>query len=207
MEIHWVNPAYIVEHGGVSILCAIVLLETGIFFGFFLPGDSLLFSAGLLCSLGVIDLPLYGLMGALIAASMVVTWLGFMSGRYFIQHLVRKKGIFRLNERYLEKAEFFYRQYGSKALILGKFFPVFRTFIPILAGILHISEKQFFLLNAAGSVLWVCSLVCAGYYMGSFFPWLINYLWIIVAALIVITLVPFISSIFKKRKISSPEKV
>ncbi len=195
---HWLDPAYLIEHGGVALLFAIVLLETGVFFGFFLPGDSLLFSAGLLCSLGVIDMPLPSLLAALTAASMAGTWIGFVSGKYFMQYLIRTKGLRRLNEKYLEKTRHFYHRYGTKALIIGKFFPVIRTFVPILAGLLHVSERQFFLLNAAGSGLWILTLAGAGYFLGNFFPWLVNYLWLIVPALILVTLMPFIPSVFKK---------
>lgn len=197
--LHWFNPASIIDSGGIWVLLLIVFIETGIFFGFFLPGDSLLFTAGLMCSLKVLDIPLHLLLVSLIIASIAGTWVGYLSGKYFLAKTKGRKGLFSFKKRYLFKTCRFYHKYGETAMVVGKFFPIVRTFLPILAGLLRIKGRRFFLLNAAGSLLWVTSMVALGYYLGNFFPWLINYLWIIIPALIVITMIPLTPSILHSR--------
>ena len=197
--LQWVQPEKIIAFGGLWILVAMVFIETGIFFGFFFPGDSLLFTAGLLCSMGILKVSLVVLLLSLIVASFAGSWVGYISGKYIIEFRKGKKDNFFFRRRYLVKTRQFYRTYGGSAMILGKFLPIIRTFLPILAGMVRISLGRFLLLNSIGSVLWVVLMIGSGYYLGKFFPGIYNYLEWVIIGIILITLLPFLGSLFRRK--------
>jgi membrane-associated protein len=195
-----VNPESIIRYGGVSLLLFVVFAETGLFVGFFLPGDSLMFTAGLLCSTGIIKLPVAELIVLLILAAVSGNMVGYAFGKKVGPFLFkRKSGIFFRHD-HLVIAQEFYIKHGRKALILSRFLPIVRTFAPIVAGIVKLGYIKFFFSNLIGAILWVNMLVLIGFTMGHYLPGTKDYLHYIVIFLIVITTIPFLVNYLKKRR-------
>jgi membrane-associated protein len=191
---------------GFYFLLIVVFAETGLFFGFFLPGDYLLFMAGLLCSTGRFNISIYILVLSLIAAGVLGNyagyWFGYRTGRKLFS---RNDSIF-FKRHYVELAEVFYAKHGGMALVLGRFFPIIRTFAPIFAGVVRVDLKKFTLYNFVGSVAWVNTFTLGGYFLGRKYPQLKDHLQYIVLGLIIITTIPLIYA-FLKRKMHSTENV
>src|SRR5271155_3676127 len=140
---------------GFYFLLIVVFAETGVFFGFFLPGDYLLFMSGLLCSTGGFDISIYTLVLSLIAAGILGNFTGYWFGYRTGPALFSKPDSLFFKKRYVVVAEEFYARHGGMALILGRFFPIIRTFAPIFAGVVKVDFKKFTLYNLIGSVTWV----------------------------------------------------
>lgn len=189
-----VHPESIIQYGGILLLVAVVFAETGLFFGFFLPGDSLLFTAGLLCGTGVFDIHLAVLLLSVSAAGI----LGNMAGYYFGLHagetLFKRDDTLLFKKRYVHMAQDFYQRHGGLALIAGRFLPIIRTFAPILAGVIKMDIKIFLFYNVSGSILWVFSLILTGYFLGTTFPQVKDYLEYIIIGLIIVTAIPVYKS-------------
>ncbi|WP_345948742.1 MULTISPECIES: DedA family protein [unclassified Mucilaginibacter] len=190
----------IISKGGFYLLLVVVYAETGLFFGFFLPGDYLLFMAGLLCATGLLDVNIYTLVLSLMAAGVLGNYTGYWFG-YRTGPLMenRKESLF-FKKRYIVMAEEFYQKYGGMALVLGRFFPIIRTFAPIFAGVVKVDFKKFSLYNFVGSIAWVATLTLSGFFLGRKYPGLKDYLQYIVIALIVVTSVPLIIAFLKRGK-------
>ena len=184
------NPEAIIQWGGLALLLTIIFIETGVFFGFFFPGDSLVFTAGLLTHSPYIDMPIVGLVLLLIAAAVAGSTVGFYTGRWAELYLKTRPENFFYRRKFIDIARDFYTKYGMMAFIFGRFLPIVRTFIPIVAGLIRIDPKKFFILNITGAVIWISSLCFAGYYLGKLFPAIINNLELIILFLIVITALP-----------------
>jgi membrane-associated protein len=189
----------IISSGGFYLLLIVVFAETGLFFGFFLPGDYLLFLAGILSAAGIIHVPIYTLVLSLVAAGILGNYAGYWFGYRTGPVLFSKNDSLFFKKRYVTVAEEFYNKYGGMALILGRFFPIVRTFAPIFAGVVKVDIKKFTLYNIVGSVAWVNTLTLAGYFLGRRFPQLKDYLQYIVIGLIVITTVPLIIAYVRKK--------
>jgi membrane-associated protein len=194
------QPENIIRYGGLIFLLSVVFIENGLFFGFFLPGDSLMFTAGLLCATGVLDHSF-----ALVISSIFITAvLGNIFGYYFGSRagrsLYTRKDTFFFRKSHIQTAEQFYNQYGMRTLIIGRFLPVVRTFAPIVAGIIKMPFGTFMLANIAGAAAWVGSLVTIGYYLGKVWPDAEKYLGWIILALILITAIPVIRTYLSAKK-------
>jgi membrane-associated protein len=196
----------ILSSGGFYLLLIVVFAETGLFFGFFLPGDYLLFLAGLLSAAGIIQVPIYTLVLSLIAAGVLGNYTGYWFGYRTGPVLFSKNDSFFFKKRYIAVAEEFYAKYGGMALILGRFFPIVRTFAPIFAGVVRVDLKKFTIYNIVGSVAWVTTLTLTGYFLGRRFPELKDYLQYIVLGLIIITSIPLIIAFVRKRYAKSKEQ-
>lgn len=188
------NPESIIIYGGLALLLFVVFAETGLFIGFFLPGDSLLFTAGLLCGTGVFNTNIYLLLLGLFFAGVAGNTVGYFFGKRVGPALFTKDDNLIFKKRYVEITRNFYARYGGKALILGRFLPVVRTFAPILAGVIKIDFKRFMMYNISGSVLWVMALTFTGYFLGIQYPEIKNYLEYIIIALIIVTLIPVLKA-------------
>ena len=195
-----VNPEALIQYGGLVLLLAIIFAETGLFFGFFLPGDSLLFAAGLLAESPYIETSVTVLIILLIIAAVLGTTVGYGVGRWAKSYLENRSENFFYRKRYIEMTEEFYQRHGMMAFVLGRFLPIVRTFVPILAGMTHINFNQFFLYNVLGATIWVVTMVMAGHLLGNAFPHLIEYLEYTVFGMILVTTVPLIISFFRGRK-------
>jgi membrane-associated protein len=189
----------IISTGGFYLLLIVVYAETGLFFGFFLPGDYLLFLAGILCAAGVLEVPIHMLLASLVIAGVLGNYTGYWFGYRTGPLLFKKDDSFFFKKRYVSMAEAFYEKYGGMALVLGRFFPIIRTFAPIFAGVVRVKLKRFTLYNIIGSVAWVNILTLSGYFLGRRYPELKNYLEYVVLGLILITSIPLIIAVFRKR--------
>jgi membrane-associated protein len=188
----------IISKGGFYLLLVVVFAETGVFFGFFLPGDYLLVLAGLLCATGILDVHISILLASLIVAGVLGNytgyWFGYRTGPVLFK---RNESIF-FKKRYVSMAEEFYSKYGGMALVLGRFFPIIRTFAPIFAGVVRVDFKKFTLYNFIGSITWVTTLTLTGFFLGRKYPDEINfYLKYVVSGLILVTTIPFIFAYVK----------
>lgn len=173
---------------GYFMMFGIVFAESGLFFGFFLPGDSLLFTAGLLASQGVFNITL--LIPILILGAVLGDNAGYWTGKKFGKWLMKQKESFFFQKKHLIKAEKFYEQHGGKTLILARFMPAIRTFAPIAAGIARMDYNKFFFNNVSGGVLWATSMTLGGYFLGKVVPDIDKYLLPIIAVIVIVSVVP-----------------
>ncbi|WP_185871209.1 DedA family protein [Blattabacterium cuenoti] len=203
---HLFNPRWIFLYFGnaaLFILLVIVFAETGFFIGFFLPGDSLLFTAGIfgedLCK-NFYNVPFFIII--LIVAFFAILgniqgyWLGYKSGEL----LYRKKDSFFFKKKHLILAKLFYNKYKATALIMSRFLPLFRTFAPIVAGAIRMNFKKFMIYNVIGAIIWTYSIMLAGHYLDKSFPELKNHLEWIVLLILFITTLPVIIKLKKSKK-------
>lgn len=195
------DAQFIINNGGFYLLLFVVFAETGLFFGFFLPGDYLLFLAGLFCATGVLDISIYLLISGLIVAGILGNYVGYWFGYRTGPILFKRNDSFFFKKKYVHMAEGFYKKYGGMALVLGRFFPIIRTFAPIFAGVVKVDFKKFTLFNILGSFLWVTILTLTGFFLGREFPGIKDYIGYIVIGLIVITTIPLLIAYLKKRLI------
>ncbi len=200
------SPETIIHIGGVALLLIVVFAETGLFFGFFLPGDSLLFTAGLLCNSQWITLSPFELMPLLILAATLGTATGYFFGRWTGDFFSHRKENFFYRKKYVDLTQEYFQKYGMMAFVFGRFIPVVRTFLPILAGIAKINAQKFWVYNLLGATLWVVSVVMAGYWLGRLFPTLTNYLGLIAIIMIAISTLPLFISVFNKRREMARQK-
>jgi membrane-associated protein len=194
-----VNPESIIRYGGIYLLLFVVFAETGLFVGFFLPGDSLLFTAGLFCSSGILQIHPLFLIILIVSAAVSGNMVGYSFGKKVGVLLFKRKSGFLFRQEHLAAANAFYIKHGRKTIVLSRFLPIVRTFAPIVAGIVKLEYHKFFIYSLVGAILWVSSLVLTGYFMGVYIPKTQEYLEYIVIFLIVITSLPFIYNYVKKK--------
>ncbi len=196
------KPQELIEFGGFALVLAIIFLENGVFFGFFLPGDSLLFTAGLLAT-SILKVTLLKLIIGIALAAIAGYYFGYWFGWKTGDSLYKKQDSLFFKKKYIETAEKFYQKYGGITLIFGRFLPIVRTFAPILAGIVRVNPFIFLIYNIVGALLWPTLVSGAGYYVGQVFPEAINYLNYIIILFIIVTSIPIIKSFREKTKKSA----
>jgi membrane-associated protein len=212
-----INPEFyiLMEFGGIKmglvVILFIIFAETGLFAGFFLPGDSLLFLAGIYSELLTRQISVGNdfanlvLLSSLVAAAgvlgnMVGYWFGVKGGTY----LYNKEDTFWFKEKYLLQSRDFFNKYGGKAIVFARFLPIFRTFAPIVAGIASMDKQKFMFNNILGSVLWSFSMIFAGHYLSDFFKNqfgidLKSHIELIVIGIVFFTTAPVLWKLLKKR--------
>lgn len=196
----FIDPEKLLKEGGFYVVMFVIFAETGLFFGFFLPGDYLLFLAGMFVATGKLDVNLYVLILGLIVAAVSGNFTGYWFGRKTGPVLYDRKDSFFFKKRYLKAAEDYYNKQGAFALIMGRFVPIVRTFAPIFAGVVKLDFKRFALYNFAGAIIWIASLTLLGYFLGKRFEKEINdYLLYIIIGFIVITTIPLVYTFVKKQ--------
>jgi len=186
------NAEAIIQYGGLALLLIVIFAETGLFFGFFLPGDSLLFVAGILSDSKALDIHVSVLIPILIVAAISGSTVGYFTGRWAGDYLQGRKENFFYKKKYLETTRNFYQRYGMMAFILGRFLPIIRTFVTILAGMVRIDFAKFFLFNIIGATIWIITMVMAGYWLGNAFPSITDHLELIVVGMILLSAVPVV---------------
>ncbi len=194
------NSEEIISKGGLILVILIVYAETGIFFCFFLPGDYLLFTAGMFCGLGFIKVPIVVLLLCIMGAAIAGNYTGYFFGKYLGNSLMNRKENFFFKKQYLINTERTFERYGGNALIIGRFLPVIRTFAPILSGITRMNPVRFAIYNISGAVLWVMVLCLLGYFLGKEYPGILNYVEYIIIAFILLTTAAVVNSFIKLRK-------
>lgn len=179
-------------------LIATVFLESGTVVGLILPGDSLLFTAGFLASQHVFSIQLLLLL--LIPAGILGDIVGYATGKAFGPRLFSRPESKFFNPRYIREAETFFERYGARAILLARFMPVIRCFIPMVAGAARMKYSGFLLYNVLGSVIWVGLLTLMGYFLGRSIPNADKYLLPVVALIITISMLPAVIQFLKMRK-------
>lgn len=192
------NSEEIVKQGSLILLVLIVFAETGLFFCFFLPGDYLLFMAGLYVT--SFEITIYELILLLAVAAISGNYTGYYFGKYLGNSLMKRKENFFFKKQYIINTETAFKKYGGNALIIARFLPVIRTFAPIFAGISKMGAMIFAFYNILGAILWVVILCSLGYFLGQQFPQIHNYVEYIIIAFILITSVAVFNSYLKLRK-------
>ncbi|UOF94220.1 MAG: VTT domain-containing protein [Bacteroides sp.] len=195
------NPLDLLNNlGSLSLvtIITIVLIENGFIFGFFLPGDSLLFVAGMLCSdnkllNGNVTLLILLIAFSAILGNLIAYWIGSKSNLV----LFKKYKLWILDRKYIDEANKFYKKYGGFALIIGRFLPVIRTFVPIIAGIVQLNYKTFVIYNIIGAFLWSISVVLSGYYLGNM-PSIKENIEFMIILIVLCSSIPLIRILYKK---------
>lgn len=195
----------LVMWAGYVGLVAIVFAETGLLIGFFLPGDSLLVTAGLFAATGNLDIIFLNLLliPAAILGNIAGYWIGHKSG----PRLFKKEQSLLFRKDYLIKTKVFYEKHGASTMIITRFMPILRTFAPIVAGIGRMDYKKFMLYNIIGAVIWVLSLTLVGFYLGRLIPGIENHIEKVIIIVVFLSLLPaiikFLRHRLQKRKIST----
>lgn len=192
----------LIRYGGLLLVFLAVYGQTGLFFCFFLPSGALMFTSGVFVANGDLQYNVLVVCGLLIVAAALGNITGYWFGRKAGPLLYKRKDSKFFRQEHLKTAEKFYEKYGGLALTAGLFFPIIRTFSPIVSGIIKVDFKRFFLFTSAGSVLYVASFVLSGYLLGSM-PFLKPYLKYVIVGIIVLVTIPVIIRIvreFKKPK-------
>jgi membrane-associated protein len=180
-----------------AILFTIIFCETGLVVTPFLPGDSLLFVAGAIAAAGQMDVNL--LVVLLAAAAFLGNLANYGIGRWLGKHFFTNEGSRWLNPKHLERAHGFYDRFGGSAVILSRFMPIIRTYVPFVAGLAAMAPRRFTLFNAVGAVLWVAGLAYAGYFFGNI-PWVKGNLTAIIIGIVVVSLLPVAWALVTKPK-------
>ena len=179
-------------------LFIIIFLETGLFIGFFLPGDSLVFTAGLLAAKGVFNIWILTILlsGTAFLGYSVGYWFGDKLGHW----LMRRKESIWFKKRYVEQAHQFYLKHGGKALVLGRLVPIVRTFVPIVAGMGKMKYSTYQFYNFIGALVWGTGVTLAGYYLGTLIPNATHYILPVVMLVIFISILPAIYHYWRSRR-------
>lgn len=193
---HFLDPKFLITSFGTFGLIGIIFAECGLFFGFFLPGDSLLFTAGLLASQGYFNIALLALI--LPIASIAGNSAGYHFGRMAGPRIFRYENSLFFHKDYIARAEKFFEDHGQKSLVMARFMPIIRTFVPIVAGVGRMDYRRFMLYNAIGGILWVSILISLGYILGSSVPNIDHYLLPIIFTIIIVSFIPGVISILRK---------
>lgn len=196
----------LIQTGGFYLILFIVFAETGLFFGFFLPGDYLLFLAGLFVASGGLDVDILTLCLGLFAAGVLGNFTGYWFGKKTGPMLFKRKDSWLFRRKYVVMAEEFYHKYGAMALIIGRFVPIIRTFAPIFAGVVRLNFRKFVLYNLTGALIWVSSLTLSGYFLGRAFPQLSNYIEFIVFGMIIIAFSPIAVTLIRRKLTAGKSK-
>jgi len=188
----------LIQWGGTLLICIIVFVETGLFFGFFLPGDSLLVTAGVLAAGGFLNLAPLLILVSLCAV--VGDQLGYVIGRQAGQTLYRREDSFFFKKKHLERAHDFYEKYGGKTIVLARFVPIVRTFSAPVAGAARMNYRRFLSIDIFGGVLWVWSMVLIGYSLGSAIPNVDKHIHIVIAIVVFLSILPGIIGALRQRR-------
>ncbi|MCX6754524.1 MAG: VTT domain-containing protein [Candidatus Nomurabacteria bacterium] len=193
------DPILIIKAVGIIGIVLIVFAETGLFFGFFLPGDSLLFTAGIFASQGFFNIQIL-LVGCILAA-IIGDSVGYWSGKKYGRQLFDRDAGFFFKKKRLYDAELFYEKYGKSTIIIARFVPMIRTFAPIVAGIGNMKYRSFVSYNIFGGIIWVSGLLLLGYFLGGIIHDPEIYIIPIAVSIIILSFIPiFIKMIVMKFK-------
>jgi membrane-associated protein len=214
-----IDPEFYIKYGGLWVLLFIVFAETGLMVGFFLPGDSLLFVAGMYSTelIGSLvkggvggDLPdLLALWILVSVCGIAGNWAGYWFGNKSGPYLYHREDNFLFKKKYLFRAREFFDKHGGEAVVFARFLPIIRTFAPIIAGIVVMDKKKFILYNFIGCMAWVFTMLFAGHYLEQFFMGkygfdLKKHLEVIVIGIVIVTTFPVLYKLFFGRKKPAP---
>lgn len=189
----------LVQWAGYVGLTLIIFAETGLLVGFFLPGDSLLVTAGLLCSQADFGLNVWLLGAILTVAAIVGDTVGYSIGRATGPRIFTRQDSFLFNRKHLLRAQAFYERHGGKTIIIARFMPIVRTFAPVVAGVGRMDYRSFVLYNIVGGIAWIWSMLLIGYVLGSRFPEVSQHLEKVILLVIFLSILPGIIAWWRER--------
>jgi membrane-associated protein len=202
------DPDWIMQNGGLYLVLLLLFIETGVFFGFFLPGDPLLFVSGMVIASADEAYPfsseifnLFYWILIFMFSTILGNFLGYWSGKKFEHVFNRKEDTWFLKRKHMEAANEFYATRGGFAITIARFLPIVRTFAPIVAGTVQMDYKKFAFYNVLGAIIWVGSLTSLGYILGDN-PWVQHNLEYIIIGIILLVTLPVISKLVFKKKVS-----
>lgn len=198
MTLPHIDPIQIVETLGYIGIFFVVLAESGIFIGFFLPGDSLLLTAGLFATQGALSI--VTLLIIVPIAAILGDSIGYSFGKFIGPRLFTKEDSWLFNKKHIERSRKFYERHGPRAVLIARFIPIVRTFVPIIAGVGEMKYPKFLAYNIVGGFLWADIFLLAGYFLGQMIPNLEVYILPIVAVIILLSVVPIGWEWYKERK-------
>jgi membrane-associated protein len=184
------NSEEIIRTGGLVVITLIIFAENGLFFAFFLPGDYLVFLAGVFCGLKILNVTLFVLLGSMFTAAVLGSLMGYFSGKYFGEGLQTRKDSWFFKKEYFDTTRQYFDKYGSRTLVIS----------PILAGLVRMSFGGFITYNVLGAFLWIGVLAGGGYFFGERFPWIVDYVMYIILFFLGITTVTVIKGYFSAKK-------
>jgi membrane-associated protein len=188
----------LIRSGGAPLVCTIVFIETGFFVGFFLPGDSLLVTAGIFSSAGVI--PLRWLLAPVMLCAILGDQIGYWIGRAAGPALYRREDSLLFRRSHLQRAREFYEKYGGRAVIFARFVPIIRTFCPPVAGAAHMPYPRYLLFDFFGGVFWVGAMILGGYFLGRSVPNIGQRIHYVIAVVVLLSVLPAVISILRARR-------
>lgn len=192
------NIESIISGGGILLISLIVFAESGLLIGFFLPGDTLLFGAGLAASQGKFSL--VWLIVSVIIAAIIGDNVGYSIGRRAGPRIFKRKDGILFRQEYLTKSEEFYEKHGGKTIILARFTPIVRTFAPVVAGAGKMPRKKFMIYNVVGGILWGGGMSLLGYFIGGKIPHLDKYIEVVILGVMVLSIALAFGHILKDAK-------
>jgi membrane-associated protein len=187
----------LVRSGGAPLICFIVFIETGFFVGFFLPGDSLLITAGIFAAADVV--PLRWLLAPVMACAIVGDQIGYWIGRTAGPALYRREDSLFFRRSHLQRAHDFYEKYGGRAVILARFVPIVRTFCPPVAGAARMPYSRYFLFDIFGGIFWVGTMILGGFFLGRSVPNIGQKIHYVILVVVVLSILPAVISILRSR--------
>ena len=198
---NWMDPAYLLSQYGAAffwISLAIVFIECGLLFPI-LPGDTLLFAVGLFIATGQVQINLGVAVLGLFAAALLGNIVGYEIGRAVGTPLYQRDGRI-LKKKYFDQTTAFFDTHGNKALVIGRFVPIVRTFITVVAGVSRMERRRFFTWSAVGALLWTTSVTLLGYFLGKSFPGLQDKLEVVILLIVAVSLVPMVIEYVRHRR-------
>jgi membrane-associated protein len=192
----------IIRTGGPLLVCLIVFVETGFFVGFFLPGDSLLVTAGVFSAAGVI--PLKWILLPVMLCAIVGDQIGYWIGRAAGSALYKREDSFFFRRRHLRRAHTFYETYGGKTVILARFVPIIRTFCPPVAGAAQMPYNRYLIYDTFGGIFWVGTMTLGGYFLGRSIPNIGQRIHYVILVVVVLSLLPAFIGVLRSRHTSPP---
>jgi membrane-associated protein len=197
---HLYDVQGLIRWGGALLVCIVVFIETGFFVGFFLPGDSLLVTAGIFAANG--DLGLWSLLIPAIFCAIAGDQVGYWVGRSAGQALYHRENSFLFKRKHLERARDFYARYGGKTVILARYVPIVRTFCPPVAGAAGMTYSTYFTYDVIGGTLWISSMILGGYGVGKLVPSIGTRIHYVILAVVFVSLLPAGISAWRARRAS-----
>ncbi|MEW2113627.1 VTT domain-containing protein [Streptomyces sp. NPDC005474] len=194
----WLDPDYLLDQFGIWGLLLIVFAESGLLIGFFLPGDSLLFTAGLLITAGTLDFPLWGAIALICLAAILGDQAGYMFGKKVGPSLFNRPDSRLFKQENVTKAHEFFEKYGPKSLVLARFVPIVRTFTPIIAGVSGMKYRSFLTFNVIGGVLWGAGVTLLGSWLGNI-DFVKKHIELILLLIVLLSVVPIIIEFARAR--------
>lgn len=187
----------LIKWAGYFGMTGIVFAETGLLVGLFLPGDSLLVTAGLVAARGLLDVYLLGFL--LNIAAILGNSCGYLIGRSTGPRIFTREDSLLFNKKHLFNAQQFYARHGRKTIVLAQFMPIIRTFSPVVAGVGRMPYRQFLMISIVGTILWVWSMLFTGYFLGRYIPGIDKHIEIVVLIVIFVSILPGIISWWRQR--------